>query len=425
MTRLRAVGLRRIEMVCTNARLTRPKQQFIRAIGGSWNGNHSCSARLAGQEETIMELPKLPERIARLHVLRWYHLIKSHGFTDDHLKWHQSQNRRHKARPTASLAPPPPIAVSDRYPSRVEHYGSQGEPIAYDAWLKKHMAACAARQNDPDIIDSIGVFETVALANERLAGIVGDYLAVWAETNGNADDFSRWLEAIRHLVGDEVGDLWRQGEWHAAWFERACRRKVHHQLRASAEEWKSRASALEIQHLENPHLSLRFLLVAGGDLNFALTLEQSEQTIKSAQRLLMDLQTTDSTAIGESPIPADGLQKSPGPRASEPAAGRGVAWESKAPSQSSEQSHVIVSPQAKPVERPKRRPGKQAWDTGFEKVKAEIRGLKKAKLTQVEICLRLGKKMRPPNARWDGLTWPMAFRHPDYKNSVKSWISRL
>jgi hypothetical protein len=287
------------------------------------------------------------------------------------------------------------------------------------------MAAWAARENDPDIIDSIAIFETVALANERLAGIVGDYLAVWAETNGNADDFSRWLEAIRHLVAGEVGDLWRQGEWHAAWFERACRKKVHDQLRASADEWTSRASALEIQHLENPHLSLRSLLVAGGDLNFAFTFEQSEQTIKSAQRFLMDLQTTDSTAIGERPIPADGVQKSPGPRASEPAAGRGIARESEAPGRSSDWAQPVVSPQAKQAEHPKRRPGKQAWATGLERVKGEIRELKKAKLTQAEICSRLGDKMRPPNAKWDGLTWLAAFRHPVYKNSVKSWISRL
>lgn len=268
----------------------------------------------------MMDLPKLSERVVRLHALRWNELVKLSGFTGDHLKWHLSQDRRHRAaRPRISLAPPPPINVSDRHRSRIEYHEAQGEPISYDEWLKKQLAAWAARENDPDIIDSIGAFETVALAEERFAGIVGDYLAVWAETNGNSDEFSRWLEAIRHLVGGEVGDLWRQGEWHAAWFERACRREVHGQLGASVDEWKSRASGLEIQHLENPHLSLPSLLVAGGDLNLAFTFEQGKQTIKSAQRLLVDLQTTDSTAIGE-PSPADGVEKSPGPRASEPAA---------------------------------------------------------------------------------------------------------
>ena len=159
--------------------------------------------------------------------------------------------------------------------------------------------------------DSIGIFETVALAKERFGGIVEDYLAVWAETNGNSDDFSRWLEAIRDSVAGEVGDLWRQGEWHASWFERACRREVHNQLGASVDHWKSRASGLEIQHLENPHLSLAALLAAGGDSNFAFTLEQGEQTIKSAPRLLLDLQTAEFYGRRCAwPIPADGVEKS-------------------------------------------------------------------------------------------------------------------
>jgi hypothetical protein len=268
----------------------------------------------------MTELPKLSERIVRLQSLRWNELVQRRGFTGDHLAWHISQERRHRASaPRFSLAPPPPINVSDRHPSRVAYYGDQGEPISHDAWLKKQLAAWAARENDPDIIDSIGIFETVALAKERFAGIVGDYLTVWAETNGNSDEFSGWLEAIRHLVGGEVGDLWRQGEWHAAWFERACRKEVHDQLGESVGEWKSRASGLEIQHLENPHLSLPCLLVTGADLSLALTLEQGKQNIKNAQRLLADLRTSDSTAIGERPIPANGVEKSPGSPAEPPA----------------------------------------------------------------------------------------------------------
>ena len=258
----------------------------------------------------MIELPKLSESIVRLHALRWNELIKSHGFTGDHLKWHQLRDRRHEAaRPACGLAPPPPTSVgSGRLRSTVAYYGAQGEPISHAEWRQKQLAAWAARESDPDIIDSIGIVETVELAKARFEGIVGDYLTVWADTNGNSDEFTRWLEAIRHSVGCEVGDLWRQGEWHAAWFERACRRKVHDQLAASVDEWKSRASGLEIQHLENPHLSLRSLRVAAGDLNFAVTFEQGEQTIKGAQRLLADLHTTDSTTIGERPSPTEGVE---------------------------------------------------------------------------------------------------------------------
>ena len=256
-----------------------------------------------------MELPKLSAGIVRLHALRWNELIK-HGFTGGHLQWHQSRDRRHKAAdPGYSLLPSPPIDVTDTQRRRIQYHGAQGEAISFDEWKKKQLAAWAARENDPDIIDSIGVFETVALAKERFEGIVGDYLAVWAETSGNSDEFGRWLEAIRHLVGCEVGDLWRQGEWHTAWYERACRRKVHDQLAASADEWKSRSSELEIRHLENPHLSLRSLLVAGGDLNLAGTVEQSEQTINSAEGLLASLQLLDSKAIGEPPIPTKGAEQ--------------------------------------------------------------------------------------------------------------------
>jgi len=71
------------------------------------------------------------------------------------------------------------------------------------------------------------------------------------------------------------------------------------------------------------------------------------------------------------------------------------------------------------------RPGKQARVSDFEKVRSEIRELKKAGFAQAAICERLGSKPRPPNAAWNRLLWPDAFRHRDYRNSVKSWISSL
>jgi len=83
------------------------------------------------------------------------------------------------------------------------------------------------------------------------------------------------------------------------------------------------------------------------------------------------------------------------------------------------------SPEAHPSRsEPKRRPGKQAKVTDFEKVKQEIRSLKEAKCSQREICVRLGNKPRPPNAAWKGLSWPDALKNPNYMNSVKSWLSR-
>jgi len=252
----------------------------------------------------MAELPKLSERTSRLHVLRWDDHIKRHGFNGDHLKWHESGDRRRRAaRPAFSLAPPPPpILHAGSSSGRVTFCGSQGEPLTYEEWHRREMAAWAARENDPAIIDSIGIEETIMLAKARFVGIVRDYLAVWADTNGDSDEFTRWLEGIGVLVGCEVGDIWRKTEWHSAWFERACRMKVDEALRPLMEEWKSRACRVELLHLENPHLSLRSLVAAGGDINLAVKFEpgapiDTGRRVRDSQRL-----TDSATSSGDGPV---------------------------------------------------------------------------------------------------------------------------
>ena len=64
--------------------------------------------------------------------------------------------------------------------------------------------------------------------------------------------------------------------------------------------WESRANSLEIQHLENPHLSLRSLLMSGGDLKFAVTLE--------TLRLLESSGAMDATTVGKPPIPTEAVE---------------------------------------------------------------------------------------------------------------------
>jgi len=64
-------------------------------------------------------------------------------------------------------------------------------------------------------------------------------------------------------------------------------------------------------------------------------------------------------------------------------------------------------------------------NAGLEKVKEEIRELHKAGFSQKKICDRLGKKPRPAHAAWKELSWPEAFKHPEFHPSVKSWISRV
>ena len=63
-------------------------------------------------------------------------------------------------------------------------------------------------------------------------------------------------------------------------------------------------------------------------------------------------------------------------------------------------------------------------DAGIEKVKQNIRDLKQARLSQEEICDRLGTHIRPANAAWNHLSWPEAFKNSKFRPAVKSWISR-
>ena len=164
------------------------------------------------------------------------------------------------------------------------------------------MAAWTARENDPAVIDSIAIAETVALAKARFVDIVGDYLSVWADTNGDSDEFTRWLEDIGVLVGREVGDLWRNGEWHAAWFERACRNKLEEALRPLIEKWQSRACGLEILHLDNPLLSLSSVLAADGDVDLAVTFERGAP-IATVRRIRGSVWLTESaTPSGDGPV---------------------------------------------------------------------------------------------------------------------------
>ena len=74
----------------------------------------------------MAKLPKLPETMRRLHTLRWQKLIKEHGFNGEHIRWHESQDRRREAaKPAFSLKPPPP-PVLGRSGGSVTYLGSHG-----------------------------------------------------------------------------------------------------------------------------------------------------------------------------------------------------------------------------------------------------------------------------------------------------------
>ena len=70
--------------------------------------------------------------------------------------------------PTPDALPGPPRRS-------MKYYGSKGELIPYDQWKREQMEAWAVRENDPKIIDNIAITETIAPAQARFAGVVGDY----------------------------------------------------------------------------------------------------------------------------------------------------------------------------------------------------------------------------------------------------------
>src|SRR3954468_1551552 len=106
----------------------------------------------------MAELPKLPPNILRLHSLRWDQLLEKEGFTGEHLRWHASRERRRQAaRPRYSLAPPPARLVTDTTSGRRILYGTDGERAPYQKWREQEMEAWVLREDDPKIVDSIGV----------------------------------------------------------------------------------------------------------------------------------------------------------------------------------------------------------------------------------------------------------------------------
>src|ERR1051326_1033845 len=213
----------------------------------------------------MTDLPQLPEPIRRLQAVRWRVLLEKYGFDKDYLKWHESPYRRHQvARPNFSLAPPPPGG-------RQTFFDPQGKPISYDAWLQQQRETWLARESDPTVIDLIGTDLTLNLARERFSQNVEDYFLWWASnTDGDSNEFTEWLEAIRQSVVAEVSDLWRKTEWHSAWFDRACHKRLDQALRDAGTAECSRAC-----NFENQHLKLRDLTSAPGVANTEGALSQA------------------------------------------------------------------------------------------------------------------------------------------------------
>jgi len=233
-------------------------------------------------------LPILPARVRRLHQLKWTTLCAKLGFAGEHIKWHDStERRRQAARPQVSLSPPPANLASNRHHSLHTYYGREGEEISFEKWKQLQMADWAARQNDQEFVDRIGIWETVSLAKQRFSQLAGDYVSFWSQRRGaNSDIANRWLDGVRQLVVSETASLWAGTEWHSSWFERACRSKVLEGLGPLVQEWTSRVVELEIQHLQNPSIPLRSIVAAGGNLGIARQYDEAYRTISASRDLI-------------------------------------------------------------------------------------------------------------------------------------------
>ena len=207
----------------------------------------------ANREQLVAmaDLPKLPDPLPRLHLLRWRELLEKHGFADgEHLKWRESRSRRSQAADDTARDP--------------------------------------GREEGREVIDSIGITQTIFLAAVRFGQVVDDYMALWAGTSEPSEVFGQWLEQIQVSIILEVGGVWQESEPHKAWFEHVCRRHVEKELQSLVTIWKSRANRLEILHLENPRLA-RAPLLAMGKIEFDLAVvNKSLATIQSVVKAVND-----------------------------------------------------------------------------------------------------------------------------------------
>jgi len=209
----------------------------------------------------MTEQPRFPDAIKRLHALRWSELLEKHCLTGDHLLWHQSTSRiSAAARP--NMHPHTPIEYDDW-----SVIGLEGNVIAYEDWLVERDQLWQKRKNDPGVVDSIGLNETILLARERFLQLAGDYRALWASgTSVDHNSFSKWLAQLQQSVASQVSELWGSDEWHTAWFERVVKPKLQRELTELVEIETRRARSLEIAHLAKPEVPLAEIAFAPEDI---------------------------------------------------------------------------------------------------------------------------------------------------------------
>jgi hypothetical protein len=197
--------------------------------------------------------------------LKWCDLIETDGFTGAHLNWHQAERNIRLRQMKQSWDD---VSFSPSYPNAVDH---------------------------------IGIAQTVALAKKRFEQRRVEVLRAWAALpDPRSEQYHASLTELRESVNLEVAGLWK-GEWHADWFDRACRKKVDEALVELQRIEIHRLRQIEIKHMENPYLSLAELVAAGGNISWASQSKSITETIQRGYAVLEGLkQAPSSHAHGES-----------------------------------------------------------------------------------------------------------------------------
>lgn len=369
----------------------------------------------------MSELPKLPVSIQRKIDLKWEDLIESRGFTGDHLKWHAASDRRREAaKPPYGLAAPPPG-------SKTTLLGSNRQPISHNSWLELRMKEWAARESDPVVIDTIAVRETTGLAIAYFKVVVEVYLSFWESVAGNLEEFSRWSHLIVNLVEDKVSSLWREDEWHATWFDRACRPRITAEISVLRDKAVTEARGLELAHLDGASIKAvlrraRTILDASKDDRSGstvpeVTAEHSPEASNSTTNLTLSSDGAGTGQVAELPS-SDGQEVSQRSALDDTTAGLTARLKPAVTAEHDEDAIPATGSRRKGNRAPTR-------DNTLAFIHHRIRELRKANYSSTEeICKELNDVPRPPNAKWRDLTWIKAYRS-EHKNAVKSWISRV
>jgi len=88
------------------------------------------------------------------------------------------------------------------------------------------------------------------------------------------------------------------------------------------------------------------------------------------------------------------------------------------------QTQALAKSVTAPSGKKRSRRGKVASD-GFAGVAALVKQMHKERYTQAQMCERLDRMPRPPRAGWKHLSWVAAFKNPEYRPAVKSFLSKL